>query len=76
MITKPIAMRDALLERIWQAMDKNEKIFFTCADFGSPILDSIRSDYPTRFVNVGVAEQNLINVSCGLALEVLEPIES
>jgi transketolase len=69
MITKPIAMRDALLERIWQAMDKNEKIFFTCADFGSPILDSIRSDYPTRFVNVGVAEQNLINVSCGLALE-------
>lgn len=66
---KPRAMRDALLENIWQAMDSNEKIFFVSADFGSPVLDRIRSDHPTRFVNVGVAEQNLINVSAGLALE-------
>jgi transketolase len=66
---KPIAMRDALLERIWQTMGTNDKIFFTCADFGSPILDKIRYDFASRFVNVGVAEQNLINVSAGLALE-------
>jgi transketolase len=69
MTTKPIAMRDALLERIWGGMAQNEKIFFTCADFGSPVLDKIRSDFPDRFVNVGIAEQNLINVSAGLALE-------
>jgi len=66
---KPRAMRDALLENIWHAMDSNEKIFFVSADFGSPVLDRIRSDHPDRFVNVGVAEQNLINVSAGLALE-------
>ena len=66
---KPIAMRDALLERIWKAMGENKKVFFTCADFGSPILDKIRTDYPERFVNVGIAEQNLINISAGLALE-------
>lgn len=69
MSIKPVAMRDALLERIWQAMGQNPKIFFTCADFGSPVLDKIRSDFPDRFVNVGIAEQNLINVSAGLALE-------
>ena len=62
-------MRDALLERIWKAMGENKKVFFTCADFGSPILDKIRADYPERFVNVGIAEQNLINISAGLALE-------
>ena len=34
------------------------------------MLDRIRSDFlPNRFLNVGVAEQNLINVSAGLALE-------
>jgi transketolase len=66
---KPIAMRDALLARIWQAMAADEDIFFTCADFGSPVLDRIRADFPDRFVNVGIAEQNLINVSAGLALE-------
>jgi transketolase len=69
MSVKPIAMRDAFLERIWRAMAEDSKIFFTCADFGSPVLDKIRADFPDRFVNVGIAEQNLINVSAGLALE-------
>lgn len=69
MNVKPLAMRDVLLERIWLAMAEDEKIFFTTADFGSPVLDKIRADFPERFVNVGIAEQNLINVSAGLALE-------
>jgi transketolase len=69
MSIKPLAMRDALLDRIWQAMQDDHKIFFVSADFGSPVLDKIRADFPTRFVNVGIAEQNLINVSAGLALE-------
>ena len=69
MSIKPIAMRDAFLDQIWQAMAKDRQIFFTCADFGSPVLDKIRADFPDRFVNVGIAEQNLINVSAGLALE-------
>lgn len=67
--TQPVAMRDAFLSRIWQAMMKDKKIFFTCADFGSPVLDNIRRDFPDRYLNVGIAEQNLINVSAGLALE-------
>jgi transketolase len=66
---KPLAMRDVLLERIWRGMAEDEKIFITSADFGSPVLDKIRADFPERFVNVGIAEQNLINVSAGLALE-------
>jgi transketolase len=69
MTTKPLAMRDVLLNRIWQAMSSDPKIFFLSADFGSPVLDKIRTDFPDRFVNVGVAEQNLINVTAGLALE-------
>jgi transketolase len=69
MSVKPLAMRDVLLDRIWQAMALDQKIFFTSADFGSPVLDKIRADFPDRFVNVGVAEQNLINISAGLALE-------
>jgi transketolase len=68
-VNKPIAMRDALLRRILQSMKTDEDVFFISADFGSPVLDEIRSDHPDRFINVGVAEQNLINVSAGLALE-------
>lgn len=69
MSVKPLAMRDVLLDNIWQAMAHDQKIFFTSADFGSPVLDKIRADFPDRFVNVGIAEQNLINISAGLALE-------
>ena len=69
MSVKPRAMRDALLEQIHLAMAADETIFFVSADFGSPVLDRIRADHPGRFVNVGIAEQNLINVSAGLALE-------
>lgn len=69
MIVKPLAMRDAFLQRIWNAMAEDRKIFFTTADFGSPVLDKIRKDYPDRFINVGIAEQNLINITAGLALE-------
>ena len=69
MSMKALPMRDVLLGRIWQAMKHDDKIFFVSADFGSPVLDKIRADYPDRFVNVGIAEQNLINISAGLALE-------
>jgi len=69
MSVKPRAMRDAFLDKIWQSMAKDEKIFFLSADFGSPVLDKIRSDFPERFINVGISEQNLINISAGLALE-------
>lgn len=69
MTIKPLAMRDVLLNRIWQAMSNDSKIFFLSADFGSPVLDKIRADFPDRFANVGVAEQNLINITAGLALE-------
>lgn len=69
MSVKPLAMRDVFLERIWQSMASEQQIFFVTADFGSPVLDKIRADFPDRFVNVGIAEQNLINVSAGLSLE-------
>ncbi|NWB87274.1 transketolase [Pseudomonas gingeri] len=65
---KPRAMRDTLLSSILEAMESDD-VFFVTADFGSPVLDLIRERYPHRFVNVGIAEQNLINVSAGLALE-------
>lgn len=63
------AMRDTFLASLYEKMKTDDSIFFIAADFGAPILDKIREDYPDRFINVGIAEQNLINVAAGLALE-------
>jgi len=62
-------MRDAFIEGVYKKMREDNSIFFLSADFGSPALDKLRQDFKDRFINVGIAEQNLINIATGLALE-------
>jgi transketolase len=62
-------MRDAFIQGVYERMHRDERIFFLSADFGAPALDLLRKDFADRFINVGIAEQNLVNVSTGLALE-------
>lgn len=66
---KNMTMRDAFIGTLCERMAMDDKIFFLAADLGAPALDRIRSEFPDRFINVGIAEQNLINVAAGLALE-------
>jgi transketolase len=62
-------MRDSLIEDIYRRMHDDRQIFFLSADMGAPVLDKLRVDFKDRFINVGIAEQNLINVATGLAME-------
>lgn len=62
-------MRDVFIEEIYNRMHEDRNLFFLSADFGSPKLDILREKFKDRFINVGIAEQNLINISTGLALE-------
>lgn len=62
-------MRDALIDNIYKKMRKDDRIFFISADMGAPALDKLRQEFSDRFINVGIAEQNLINIATGLALE-------
>jgi len=64
-----MTMRDAFIGTLCDRMATDDTIFFLAADLGAPALDRIRREYPDRFINVGIAEQNLINVATGLALE-------
>lgn len=69
MMPETKTMRDCFIEGLCQRMEREKSIFFLCADFGSPKLDKLMDRFPDRFINVGIAEQNLINVATGLALE-------
>jgi len=64
-----MTMRDSFIGTLCDRMATDDTIFFLAADLGAPALDRIRDEYPSRFINVGIAEQNLINVATGLALE-------
>lgn len=62
-------MRDVFIGAVCEKMRENNRIFFLSADFGAPALDRLKQDFKDRFINVGIAEQNLINIASGLALE-------
>ncbi len=64
-----ISMRDIIIDDIYTRLLKEKNLFFLSSDFGSPRLDRIRKDFSDRFFNIGIAEQNTINISLGLALE-------
>lgn len=65
--TRP--MRDLFIETLCNRMAEDSSIWFLAADLGSPALDRMRQEFPDRCINVGIAEQNLVNVATGLALE-------
>ena len=70
------SMRDTYLMSLQDLMSKDNDIILLSADFGSPVIDSIRENFPKRFINVGIAEQNLIGLSAGIANEGFKAIAS
>lgn len=58
-------------------VEKNPKIYALSADLGgSSGLQRLMTLYPDRYLNTGIAEQNLIGVCAGLAKEGLIPFAS
>ena len=67
-------LRRRFADEIYLAMKKNKNIVLVTGDLGYRIWDQVKQDFPERFINVGAAEQSLIGISVGLALEGKIPI--
>ena len=50
-------------------MLNNQDIVLVTGDLGYGLWDDIRRDFPTRFHNVGSAEQLMMGVAVGMAME-------
>lgn len=55
-------------------MKKNKKIFVLTGDLGYGMFDQIKKDFPDRFINVGAAEQSLLDIGVGLVLKGKIPV--
>jgi transketolase len=62
-------MRDAFIEGLLELARKDESVLLLTADLGFGVLDNFRKELPDQFINVGIAEQNMIGLGTGLALE-------
>lgn len=66
-------LRDIIFYRIKDHMEERD-FYVVNADFiGRPLI-AIKEEFPTRFIQAGIAEQNMIAIACGLALEGKRPI--
>ncbi len=62
-------MRSAFNEELLKIARENNRIFMILADIGYGEIEPFAEAFPDRYFNVGVAEQNMTGVACGVALE-------
>jgi transketolase len=60
-------MRTSFIETLTDLAERDERIWLLTADLGYSVLEKFAGRVPGRYVNVGVAEQNLIGLAAGLA---------
>ena len=53
-----------------EIVENNEKVRLITADLAQlSNLDRIKNNYPDKLINVGIAEQNMVAIAAGLAIE-------
>lgn len=67
-------MRTAFINAVIEAMATDDKIFFLTGDLGFGVVEPLQKKFPDRFINVGVAEQNMVGIAAGLALSGKRPV--
>ena len=62
-----VDMRDAFFERLVEVARKDERVIVLSADHGAFALEKFQEEMPDRYINMGIAEQNMVGVAAGLA---------
>lgn len=66
-------MRSELVEWLIAKASNDPRVILLTADLGYSVLEKYAERFSDRFINVGVAEQNMAGVAAGLAMEGLLP---
>lgn len=61
-------MRNAFIETLEEEAGKNKNIILLTGDLGFTVFERFMKKFPDRFINMGVAEANMIGVATGLSL--------
>jgi transketolase len=60
-------MRTAFIRSLVEIARVDERVWLLTADLGYSVLEPFAEEFPRRYVNVGVAEQNMTGIAAGLA---------
>ncbi len=66
----PVEMRKAFMTTVCRLMDTDEQVVMLEADLGaaSGSCSLVGKKHPDRFINVGIAEANMVGVAAGLSM--------
>lgn len=62
-------MRDHVLSELTNLAKKDKRIYLITGDLGYVVLDGFKEACPDRFINAGIAEQNMTALAAGMARE-------
>jgi transketolase len=66
-------MRNAFVKALGELARRDERVVFLTGDLGFMALEPLREQMGERFINAGIAEQNMVTVAAGLAQRGLIP---
>lgn len=62
-------MRDVFFAELRQIFRRDKNCVLITADNGAPTLDQFAKEFPKQYYNVGIAEQQMMGMACGMAFE-------
>lgn len=67
-------MRNSFANRMTELAKTREDICLLSGDIGNRMFDSFKEVAPSRFLNCGIAEANMMSLAAGMALSGLRPV--
>ncbi|MCB9094326.1 MAG: transketolase [Halobacteriovoraceae bacterium] len=62
-------MRDHFIKKLSELVETDDKVLLITGDLGFGVFDKYREKFPEKFINAGIAEQNMAGLATGMALE-------
>jgi len=62
-------MRNKFIEVLVEEAKKNDKIILIIGDLGYNVVEPFQEEFPDRFFNAGICEQNMASMAAGLSSE-------
>ena len=67
-------MRNAFADELTKLGNIDPRLVMLSGDIGNKLFDKFKASHPDRFINCGVAEQNMTGFAAGLAMSGLRPV--
>jgi len=61
-------LRSTFVRTVSELAETDDRVFLLTPDMGYSVLEGFAEQFPDRFLNTGIAEQNTVGIAAGLAL--------